>query len=64
MSSVLFCFFYACSDEIHQLFVSARSGRVLDVFIDTCGACLGNGIVLLLKKYKIWEHSSQLAQKE
>lgn len=49
--SILFCFFYACSDEVHQLFVNARSGRIFDVFIDTCGACLGNGIVLFLKKY-------------
>ena len=49
--SILFCFLYACSDEVHQLFVNDRSGRVLDVFIDTCGVCLGNGIGLFLQKY-------------
>lgn len=37
----LFCFLYACTDEIHQLFVSERAGRVLDVFIDSSGAFLG-----------------------
>lgn len=32
---------YACSDEIHQLFVSGRSCEVLDIFIDGCGSFLG-----------------------
>ena len=32
---------YSVSDEIHQLFVSGRSGEVLDVFIDSCGALIG-----------------------
>ena len=35
--SLLFVFVYACSDEVHQLFVSGRSGEVLDVIIDTLG---------------------------
>ena len=39
--STLFVLVYACSDEIHQLFVSGRSGEVLDVFIDTIGGFLG-----------------------
>jgi VanZ family protein len=39
--SLLICFLYACSDEIHQLFVPGRSGEVRDVLIDTLGACLG-----------------------
>lgn len=29
---------YAVFDEFHQLFVSGRSGQLLDVFIDTLGA--------------------------
>ena len=33
----IICFLYACSDEIHQLFISGRSGEILDVFIDTSG---------------------------
>lgn len=38
-----FVFLYACSDEIHQLFVLGREGAIRDVIIDTCG-----GIVLVL----------------
>lgn len=39
--SIFICFLYACSDEIHQYFVSERTSRILDVFIDTCGASVG-----------------------
>ncbi len=35
--SLFVVFLYACSDEVHQLFIAGRSGEVLDVFIDTCG---------------------------
>lgn len=37
----LFCFFYACSDEVHQLFVPGRSGNIIDVGIDSFGSYLG-----------------------
>lgn len=33
-------FLYACSDELHQLFVPGRAGRLSDVIIDTTGALL------------------------
>ena len=49
--SVLFNFVYACTDEYHQLFVPGRSGRILDILIDTLGAF--SGIVLVLIIYKI-----------
>ena len=39
--ATLITFIYACSDEFHQLFVSGRSGEVLDVCIDTIGGCVG-----------------------
>ena len=39
--STLICMLYACSDEIHQLFVIGRSGEARDVFLDTCGSFLG-----------------------
>lgn len=39
--SILFCFFYACTDEFHQLFVNERTARFFDVFIDTSGASVG-----------------------
>jgi VanZ family protein len=31
------CFLYACSDEIHQLFVDGRTGTFRDVMIDGIG---------------------------
>lgn len=36
-----FSVLYAASDEIHQLFVSGRSGQIKDVCIDAAGACAG-----------------------
>lgn len=38
---IFLTFLYACSDEIHQLFVSGRSGEIRDVFLDTIGASVG-----------------------
>ena len=35
--STLIGFIYSCTDEIHQLFISERSGSIIDVFIDTLG---------------------------
>ncbi|HBB71765.1 MAG TPA: VanZ family protein [Ruminococcus sp.] len=45
-----FCFLYACSDELHQRFVSGRSGEFRDVMIDTSGSFTG----LLLSFIAIW----------
>ena len=42
---------YACTDEIHQIFVDGRSGELRDVLIDTSGAMLGTVIFILLKKF-------------
>lgn len=39
--ALLLCFLYACSDEIHQLFVRGRSCEVRDVLIDTIGSLSG-----------------------
>mgnify|MGYP001108196795 CR=1 FL=1 len=46
--AIFFCLIYASSDEIHQLFVNARTGRVLDVLIDMCGSFSGIAISLFL----------------
>ncbi len=48
--SIAFCFIYACSDEIHQIFVAGRSGQLSDVFIDTVGAYIGILFVYLIFK--------------
>ena len=47
--SILICVLYACTDEIHQLFISNRAGRILDVCIDTLGSLCGIGIMKLRK---------------
>lgn len=39
--SIIICFIYACTDEIHQLYVVGRTGQFIDVLIDTIGALLG-----------------------
>ncbi len=41
---------YATSDEIHQLFVGGRSGRVVDVVIDSIGICTGIVMYRLVQK--------------
>jgi len=45
--SLIFCFFFAVSDEAHQFFVPSRDGRISDIFIDMFGVLLGQGLVLL-----------------
>lgn len=44
---------YACSDEIHQLFVPGRSGQIQDVLIDSMGMLIGFGCIYLIKRIKI-----------
>ena len=34
-------FIYACMDEIHQLFIPVRSGKINDVLIDSIGFIMG-----------------------
>lgn len=36
--SIAFCALYACTDELHQLFVDGRAARLFDVCVDTAGA--------------------------
>ncbi len=44
-------FLYAVTDEIHQLFVPRRAGRVLDVCIDSLGSLIGVvGFMLIYHK--------------
>ncbi|MDP1629439.1 MAG: VanZ family protein [bacterium] len=39
--SILFCVAFAISDEIHQLYVPGREGKIYDVLIDAAGVILG-----------------------
>jgi len=50
--SLLFCIFYACTDEVHQLFVPGRSGNIIDVLIDSVGSIFGCGSYFIFIKKK------------
>lgn len=51
--TILFCFSYAISDEIHQLFIQNRSGKFSDILIDTSGSFIGIFIYYLILRRKI-----------
>ena len=56
--SILGSFIYACSDEIHQMFIGNRSGEVRDIIIDTFGALSGILIYYKIKKRSFFNFSS------
>lgn len=49
--SIIFCFIYACSDELHQLFTDGRTAKILDICIDTCGSSIAIFCCYLIEKY-------------
>ena len=51
--SLLICILYAISDEIHQLFIVGRSGKILDVLIDSLGSL--TGIFVIKKVGRLYE---------
>lgn len=50
--NLLSCLIYASSDEFHQLFVTGRSGRAVDVLIDMTGALVITLIIFVIKSVK------------
>ena len=48
--SVIIGVLYATFDEFHQYFVAGRSGRIIDVFIDSSGVITGITLIYLVKK--------------
>lgn len=48
--SLLFSLFFSCFDEIHQLFIDGRAGKITDVLIDSIGYIIS--ILLLSLKNK------------
>ncbi len=50
--SVLTAFLYACTDEIHQLFVSGRAGRFTDVLIDCSGIAVFSVCFVFVRFYR------------
>ncbi|BCZ49186.1 teicoplanin resistance protein VanZ [Clostridium gelidum] len=57
--TIVFVFLYACTDEIHQLFVPGRSGAIRDVIIDTCG-----GATTVLINLFVTHKKHQIVKKE
>ena len=59
--SITLSFLYACTDEIHQIFVPGRSAQFRDILIDTLGASIGTIITYLTIKLfiKIKAHSDK-----
>ncbi|MEF9991650.1 MAG: VanZ family protein [Romboutsia sp.] len=49
--SFIYTALYACTDEIHQLFIEGRSGEIRDVMVDSTGALLGGACIYI--KHKI-----------
>lgn len=56
--SILITFLFACSDEVHQLFVDGRTGSIIDVGIDTIGSSVG---ILLLNIKSIFTKKKEEA---
>ncbi|WP_276915671.1 VanZ family protein [Aneurinibacillus aneurinilyticus] len=48
IGSILFIFGFASLDEIHQVFVSTRTPRLADVFVDSIGGLVGIVICMLI----------------
>ncbi len=46
--SVLIGFTYACSDEIHQMFIPGRTAYFTDILIDTAGIIFGCLLVMFI----------------
>ena len=51
MYSILCSFLYACSDEMHQLYIGGRAGQFADVLIDTSGAIIASTLYYLFYKF-------------
>ncbi len=47
----LFSLIYAFTDEIHQLFIPYRTGKLIDVGIDSLGLTLS---ILVINKLQLW----------
>ena len=62
--AVAFCALYACGDELHQLFVDGRAGRLFDVGVDTAGAASFAAIFALATRRPRGRSVAQFPQQE
>ncbi len=61
LSAAVFTALYAATDEIHQLFVPGRAGKITDVCIDTIGAVIGLFLLFLCRLvYRRWQLKTRL----
>ena len=58
--SVAFCYILACIDEVHQLFISGRSAKITDTFVDAIGFFAGILLMLLVTRW----HAQKQIHKE
>lgn len=58
--TIFLVFIYACSDEIHQLFVPGREGAMRDVMIDT----IGGSTMVLIRLFKLSFFNNQIRKHE
>ena len=56
--TIIICIVYAITDETHQLFVSGRTGQLLDIFIDSIGSLTSILLLKLIKKEKLLRKES------
>ena len=61
--SVGLVFCYACTDEIHQIFVAGREGRFRDVMIDTSGGATAMLAQFIYHFRKQWPFSKKVLAK-
>ena len=52
---------YACSDEIHQLFVKGRSGEITDILLDGVGSFIGIYLYYILNKIRSKKYEQKKA---
>lgn len=52
ITTIVFCVIYAIFDEIHQIYVPGRTGKAIDVIIDTLGSLVGITLMILKNKIK------------
>ena len=51
--TIIFCFLYSITDEVHQLFVLDRSGEIRDVLIDTTSSSISALLNFFVRNKKI-----------
>lgn len=49
-AALLIVFAYACTDEIHQLFITGRNGSAVDVLIDVTGGLIAIFLCMICDK--------------